>query len=105
VLEADTVPLHSVYNVATLITEEARRIYVLSALNIKIHRPVFTRVIAQIAKDMIGSESSDEADSAEVAVQVMPADSETVEEAVLAGESLADSAVVSSESALSLISA
>ena len=52
VLQADTEPLHSVYSVATKITEVARSLSALAALNIKIHLPVFKLVIAGVAQDI-----------------------------------------------------
>jgi hypothetical protein len=50
VLQADTEPLHSVYSVATKITEVARSLSALAALNIKIHLPVFKLVIDGVAQ-------------------------------------------------------
>ena len=69
VLQADTEPLHSVYAVSPLITAEARRLSAFVALNIKIHLPVFTRIIAQVAKaSVMPVDSSDAMEEVEPAV-------------------------------------
>ena len=69
VLQADTEPLHSVYAVSPLITEEARQISAFVALNIKIHLPVFTRIIAQVARtSVMPVDSSDEMEQVEPTV-------------------------------------
>ena len=48
VQQADTEPLHSVYAIATAITNDARSLSALAALNVKIHLPVYTSIIAGV---------------------------------------------------------
>jgi hypothetical protein len=52
VQQADTEPLHSVYLIATAITNDARSLSALAALNIKIHLPVFKRIILGVVQSL-----------------------------------------------------